>query len=211
MDDLFAQFFGGGGMNGPFGAGGGSMRGTRVSVRLTFLESIRGAPRTLRLDGQELDVQIPAGVESGTRLRVDGVGRRDPRTGQPTPVYVDVEVEPHPVLKREGADIVATISVPYTRAVLGGTVDVPTVDGEVRLTVPAGTQPGDRLLMRGRGLPTPFGKGNQIVVMQVRVPRVLTPRQRALWEELQVLEGGGSSNKGTNTADTKQQKGWGWS
>lgn len=130
-----------------------------------------------------MEVQIPAGVQTGHRLRVPGYGARNPATGRQGDLIIDVVVEEHPVFKRDGADVLVDVRVPLTRAVLGGEVEVPTVDGTVIMRIPPGTESGHRLLMRGRGVPTEYGRGNQIVTVVIEVPRRVTERQRKLLEE----------------------------
>lgn len=137
-----------------------------------------------------MEVQIPAGVQSGQRLRVAGMGPRHPQTGRQGDLILDLVVEDHPVFKRDGADVLVDVHVPITRALLGGEVEVPTIDGDVVMTLPAGTRSGHQLLMRGRGVATGRGRGDQIVTVVHQVPARLSQRQRELLEEFQREEEG---------------------
>lgn len=132
---------------------------------------------------KQVEVQIPAGVQSGQRLRVGGLGQRNPSTGKVGDMLIDVVVAEHPVFKRDGADILVEVRVPFARAVLGGEVEVPTIEGDVLLALPAGTPSGHQLVMRGRGVPTGAGRGDQIVTVVHEVPRRLSQRQRELLED----------------------------
>ena len=138
-----------------------------------------GAPRRVSVD-------IPAGIADGQRIRVSGRGHAGERGGRPGDLYVAVRVREDERFLRDRNDLVTVIDVPVPLAALGTTVDVPTLDGEVPVEVPPGTQPGETILLRGRGMP-PLGRGRTgdlRVVVNVTVPRRLTRRQRELFEEL---------------------------
>ena len=153
-------------LSGLFGARGraGVPRGgadRRYSLAVTFLDAIRGATQRLVLpDGGSLDVRIPPGLEDGQVLRLRGKGAPgDP----PGDALIEVAVGPHPVFRREGRDIHLDLPVSVSEAVLGGRVQVPTVEGPVSMAVPAGSETGTRLRLRGRGVPAsgrqPAGDG----------------------------------------------------
>nr|KAJ3417954.1 hypothetical protein HK105_000559 [Polyrhizophydium stewartii] len=143
---------------------------------------------------QSVIVDIPAGVEDGMRVRLAGKGdaplEGDGANGD---LYVVLSVGAHPVFKRDGANILLDVSVPLNIALLGGTVRVPTIDGDVELTIPAGTQPNDRKVLRRRGAPKITSarrgpaddgeRGDQWVTLRVSMPHSLTDRQRQLIEE----------------------------
>jgi molecular chaperone DnaJ len=135
--------------------------------------------RTVRID-------IPAGIADGQRIRVSGRGHAGDRGGPPGDLYVVVRVREDERFLRDGDDLVTVVDLPAPLAALGTTVDVPTLDGEVPLQVPAGTQPGETIVMRGRGLP-PLQRGRTgdlRVVINVTIPRRLTRQQRDLLERL---------------------------
>jgi molecular chaperone DnaJ len=139
----------------------------------------------------EIRIRIPAGLEDGTRLRVAGEGEAGEEGGAPGDLYVEVRVRPHPFFAREGADVHCDVPISFSRAALGGEVEVPTLRGKSQLHVPAGTQPGQRLRMRGLGVPDPHGRqgrGDQIVRVLVEVPRKLGKREAELVRELETLQ-----------------------
>jgi len=131
-------------------------------------------------------VEIPAGIADGQRIRMTGRGSAGERGAGPGDLYVQVSVADDPRFARDGLDIVTRVAVPVTDAMVGTTIAVPTVDGEAELELRPGTQSGDELVMRGRGFPALAGRGrgNQRVVVDVRVPRVMTEDGRRAVEGL---------------------------
>ena len=130
-----------------------------------------------------LSVSVPAGVDTGTRIRLSGKGEAGLRGGQPGDLYIFISVDPHPILERDGADIMTRIPVPMTIAALGGAIEVPTVEGRLaRLTIEPGTQSGRRFRMRGKGMPVlrRSTRGDQIVEVQIETPTNLTKKQKEL-------------------------------
>ncbi len=144
----------------------------------------RGAGR--RRTRRSVDIDIPAGIDHGQRIRVTGRGAAGPRGSEPGDLYVQVAVADDPRFQRDGLDIVTRVAVPVTDAMLGATVTVPTVDGEAEVELRAGTQPGDEFVLRGRGFPAirGRGKGDQRVVVEVRIPKVTAEEPRRAVEEL---------------------------
>jgi molecular chaperone DnaJ len=133
-----------------------------------------------------LDVDIPPGIADEQRIRLTGRGHAGERGGPPGDLYILVRVEEDERFLRDGSDLVTVVDVPAPAAALGSTVTVPTLDGEVEVEVPPGTQPGTVVTLRGRGMPT-IGRGrrgDQRVVFNVVIPRKLSARQRELLEEL---------------------------
>ncbi|MCS6797928.1 MAG: molecular chaperone DnaJ [Myxococcota bacterium] len=133
---------------------------------------------------EELLVRLPAGVDTGAVRSVRGGGHHGP--GGPGDLHVRVEVEPHPLFTRSGADIECTVPVSFPQAVLGDELDVPTLEGKVRMKLPPGTQSGRVFRLRGKGVPVlgGSGRGDQLVRVVVEVPEKVTRRQRKLLEEL---------------------------
>ena len=130
-----------------------------------------------------LSVSVPAGVDTGTRIRLAGKGEAGLRGGSAGDLYIFVSVNSHPIFTRDGANIMSKVPVPMTLAALGGTIDVPTVEGKMaRLTIEAGTQSGRRFRMRGKGMPIlrRNAHGDQIVEVQVETPTNLTKKQKDL-------------------------------
>jgi molecular chaperone DnaJ len=134
---------------------------------------------------RNLDIDIPAGIAEGQTLRITGKGEAPARGGKPGDLYVTVHVKPHPQLKREGTTVRAAITVSFVEAALGTSVTVPTLQGEQALTIPAGTQPGTQFTLARLGFPNLQGgsRGDQVVTVQVAVPKKLSRRQRQLLEE----------------------------
>jgi molecular chaperone DnaJ len=132
------------------------------------------------------DVEIPPGIESGQRIRIAGAGHAGEAGGRPGDLYVRVIVSEDERFRREGGDLVAVAEVAATMAMLGGEITVPTLDGDRVLEVPPGTQPGDRVVLRGLGLPSLRGtaRGDQHVFFNVIVPANLTDEQRELARRL---------------------------
>lgn len=135
---------------------------------------------------QTLELRIPPGVDSGTRLRVTGAGEASPGGGPPGDLYVVLEVKEHPFFERRNADLYCTIPVTVSQAALGAKIMVPTLGGEYKLDIPEGTQTGSIFRLKGRGLPNPDGggKGDLYVNIRVVTPRKLTREQRKLMETL---------------------------
>lgn len=133
---------------------------------------------------QALRVKIPAGVEDGAVRTISGMGEEVPSGSGD--LHVHVHVEEHPLFKREGADILCDVPVSFPQAALGTNLDVPTLEGRVKMRLPPGTQSGRVFRLRGKGLPVfgGYGKGDELVRVIVEVPSQLTPRQRELLEEL---------------------------
>lgn len=212
LEDLFTAFGKGGGPRASvfeqiFGRGGHDRRaaGPRPAqrgrdieqpVRLSFEQAVFGTTVDVVLQHsggdrrrETLNVKIPPGVSDGQRIRIRGKGQSGEGGGPPGDLHLICQVASHPEFRREGADILATVPVSLTDAVLGGRITVPTLEGPVTMTLPPGSSSATRLRLRGRGVPKERGeRGDQIVTIEIRVPRALSPRQRELFEELRRCE-----------------------
>lgn len=188
MDDLF----GGGG---PFGSmfgqrPGGPRRGQDLvsEIDITFEEAALGTEKALSIQRpkgvQKTHVKVPAGIQSGSRLRLAGQGQPGPDGGPPGDLFLRVRVAPHPFFRRDGNNILLEKEIPLTETLLGTTLTVPTLFGEKYLKVPAGTQSHAKLRMKGLGVPHPGGSGDQIVTIKPVYPKTLTPEQKKLIEKL---------------------------
>ncbi|MBV8456661.1 MAG: J domain-containing protein [Acetobacteraceae bacterium] len=172
LEDILAQAFGG---TGPFagrrpGARGFSMRGqdAHYSLTISFLDAANGTTRRITLpDGKTLDVRIPHGVRDGHVLRLKGQGHPGIGDGPLGDALVEVTIAPHPYFRRENNDIVVELPVTLQEAVLGASLEVPTIKGRVRVTIPPGSGTGTRLRLRGRGIGP---SGHQYVELQVAQP-----------------------------------------
>ncbi len=144
----------------------------------------RGAGQVAR--ERKLSVRIPPGIASGQRLRLYGEGEAGAAGGPPGDLYVVVHVQDHPVFRREGDDLVCRVPVTFPILALGGTIEIPTLDGTEPFEVPAGTQSGHVFRVRGKGMPSVNGRGrgDLLVAVQVVTPKKLTREQRTLLEQL---------------------------
>lgn len=154
-------------------------------------EQCGGAGRELR--ERTWDVEVPAGIETGQRIRIAGAGHAGEPGGRPGDLYVEVQVEDDERFERRGQDLITVVTVPVTLAIVGGEVRAPTLDGEREVEVPAGTQPGHTVRLKGLGLPSlrNGARGSEHVVIAVEVPGKLNREQKRLARSLhESLTGG---------------------
>jgi curved DNA-binding protein len=202
FSDFFEAFFGGGRGRSAFGGFGGRQataeRGADVEadIMVTLEEALHGSTRTvsLRRAGsnkvENYQVKIPRGVHEGQRIRLAGQGEAGVGGGKSGDLFLRVRLAKHPDFSVEGSDLVHDVKIEPWQAVLGSELLVPTLEGNVRLKIPAGTQGGQRFRLRGRGLPSTSGtRGNLYVDVQINVPKKLTEREREVWRELAKLHG----------------------
>ena len=159
-------------------------------VEITLQEAYHGTTRVLQKEDQRLEVKIPVGAKTGTRVRMSGEGGPGPAGGPAGDLYLRVTVLPDPRFARQGDDLHTSLQVDLYTMVLGGEVRVPTLTGEVVLTIPAGTQNGRSFRLRGKGMPRlrkSGESGDLYARVKVRLPANLTDRQQELFEELQQL------------------------
>jgi curved DNA-binding protein len=192
FSDFFSQIFGGISGSG-FQSRSIPRRGQNYEqeVEITLQEAYHGATRLLQKEGRQIRVKIPPGADTGTRVRLRGEGGEGMGGAQAGDIYLRVAVLPDPRFERMGDELHTTVAVDLYTAVLGGEVEVPTLGGMVRLTIPEGTQNGRTFRLRGKGMPRlrqPKQHGDLYAKVEVRLPTRLTSRQRELFEELQ---GGG--------------------
>ncbi len=168
--EIFEQFFGGG------FSPGGQRRARRAvySLEISFMEAIRGTEKEVELNGKNMKIKIPAGVDEGTRVRF---GDFD----------IMVSVRPDKTFQREGPNIYVTAEIEFPDAVLGTTIEVPTIDGPVTIKVPAGTQPDTMIRLRGRGVKMAQSShvGDEYIRIKINIPSRVSGEQRRLLEELQ--------------------------
>jgi curved DNA-binding protein len=151
---------------------------------LTLDDVLRGGQRRITLNGRSLDVTIPRGIRDGATLRLAGQGGRGSNGGPPGDVFLRVRLAPHPRYRVAGDDLEMDLPLWPWQAVLGAEVRVDTPDGPVTLTVPPGTQSGQRLRLRGRGLPRGDGRGDLYAVVRIVVPTRPSAAERAAYETL---------------------------
>ncbi len=133
-----------------------------------------------------IDIRVPAGVDGNSQIRISNEGEAGPRGGPRGNLYVTLDVAPHPFFVRDGSDIILELRINVAQAALGDEVTVPTVDGEEQLKIPPGTQTGQVFRLRGKGVPylRQSGRGDQIIVTRVIIPKKLNDQQRKLFQEL---------------------------
>jgi curved DNA-binding protein len=143
------------------------------------------------MDGQRLEIRIPAGAKTGTRVRMSGQGATGVGGGPAGDLYLRVTVLPDPRFERKGDDLHTSVTADLFTLVLGGEIRVPTMTGEVALRVPSGTQNGRTFRLRGKGMPhlrQPDQHGDLYAKIEVRLPTDLSPEQRELFEQLRGLK-----------------------
>lgn len=190
VDDIFGS--GGGGFSDFFrtifgeavrsSTRGQSMQetGYQQDATISFQEAYEGTTRQVQTNGRKLQVRIPAGVKTGSKVRVAGAGPEG------TDLYLVIHVEDENRFERDGSDLTTTSTVSVFTLILGGEADVDTPNGTVKLTIPAGTQPEQVFRLGGRGMPhlkNPGTKGDLYVKLKVQIPKYLSSKQRDLIEE----------------------------
>lgn len=167
--EIFEQFFGGGS---PFG--GRAQRISRYSITIDFMEAIEGTQKEVNISGKRRKIKIPAGVNEGSRIRFGNF-------------ILSIDVRPHEIFERDGDDIFVKVTIPFSKAALGGEVKVPTTDGEVKVKVRPGTQSGTMMRLSSKGAPhlRGRGKGDQYIRFQVAVPEKPTRKQKKLIEKME--------------------------
>lgn len=194
LSDIF-ELFGGGGGGGRRGRARTRRGGdVQLETRVPFADAVLGTTVEFtipRRSGrgtveERVKVRIPPGIEDGGRVRIAGKGHVGPGGGPSGDAYLHIRVEPHPLFRRDGVDLYCDVPVGIVKATLGGTVDVPTLDGRATITLPAGTRSGQKMRLKGRGVPASGGRraGDLIAVIQIAPPKRLDARSRELLEEL---------------------------
>lgn len=193
-DDLFSRLFGGTGGRSPFSGGRPQpVKGQDYVMHLSipFRLAIEGGKKRVEFRGEQglenLQVTIPAGIESGQKLRVSGKGGKSPSGGPPGNLFLEIKVTPDPTFSREDRNLLVKVRIPFSGACLGSSVEVPTLQGNKRIKVPAGIQSGGKIRLKGYGVPAKKGQaaGDLYAIIEVEVPNKLDVEQKALLKELQ--------------------------
>jgi curved DNA-binding protein len=180
IEDLFGDLFGGRRGHGPIPGAD-----QQAELELTLEEAYRGGRQHITLDHRSYNVNIPAGVLEGQRIRLAGEGGQPSGEAPPGDLYLVVHIKPHPRFRLDGRDISTDLPVSPWEAALGATVAVDTPAGEAKVKVPAGSSTGRRLRLRGQGMPNKRGTpGDLYAEIKVVVPPKPTARQRELFEQL---------------------------
>jgi len=166
--DIFEQFFGGGN---PFGQARRQV--PRYSISIDFMEAVKGVAKEVSIEGKRRKIKIPAGVDEGSRINFGDF-------------MLSVNIKPHKLFERDGADIHVKVAIPFSLAILGGEISVPTIEGDVKIRVRAGTQSGTMVRLRGKGTSNLRGRGtgDEYVHLLVMTPEKLTREQKKLVEEM---------------------------
>lgn len=192
FSDFFSQIFGGMGAGAAPGGFEYRVRPQRgqdyeQEVEISLREAYQSTQRLLQKDGRRLNVKIPPGARTGTRVRISGEGGPGVAGEAAGDLYLNITVSPDPQFERQDDDLYTTVPVDLYTAVLGGKAQVPTLSSTVKLTIPAGTQNGCTFRLRGKGMPhlqQPDQHGDLYARVDVRLPAHLTPHQRELFKEL---------------------------
>jgi len=182
FSDFFSSLFGGAGgfsQTGPTRRRAG--RDTQARIELDLEDVFKGA--SIQLNNPTLKVTIPRGVTEGQRLRLAGKGEPSPHGGQAGDLYLEIHIRPHRLFQLDGRDISLSLPIAPWEAALGATVTVPTLGGSVEMRIPAGAQSGQKLRLRGRGLPGE-PPGDQTVQLKIVTPPASTPEAKALYEQM---------------------------
>jgi curved DNA-binding protein len=170
----------------------GAPRSVEQEVEVTLEEAFQGAQRLMDVDGRRLEVKIPAGVKTGSKVRVAGEGLQSSRAGPRGDIYLLIKVLSHPTFERRGDDLLCEAPVDLFAALLGGEVRVPTLAGPVALRIPAGTQSGRTFRLGGQGMPklrTPNERGDLFAKVRIVLPEKLSDRELQLVREWAKLRG----------------------
>ena len=164
--EIFEQFFGGGS---PFR----QTRMPRYSIDLNFMEAAKGVEKEVNVEGKKRTIKIPAGVDDGSRIQFNDF-------------VLSVNVKPHNEFERDGADVYSRVTIPFSLAVLGGEIEVSTIDEDIKIKVRAGTPSGTMVRLKEKGIQKlrGRGRGDHYVRLQVEVPQKLTKQQKKLMEKL---------------------------
>lgn len=166
--EIFESFFG---RASPFTRGPSI---PRYGLTLDFMEAVKGCTKEIVVGGKKREINIPAGVDDGTRIKFPDF-------------YLTIDVGPHEIFQRDGQDLFVDLPITFSQAALGAVVKVPTINGEVKLKIQPGTQPGTLIRLQGKGVPylRSRGRGDQYVRIRVEVPKKLTQRQKELLREFE--------------------------
>jgi len=194
FSDFFTRIFGGAGSGRP---GGGSVhrapargRDYEQPIEIPLRDVLTGTTLTLQKDGQKLEVKVPAGVKTGSKIRMAGQGETGRQGGGAGDLYLTITVQPDPHFERDGDDLKTEAPVDLYTLILGGEAMVKTLSGQVSMKVPPETQPGRVIRLRGQGMPQlhdPQQRGDLYVKVQAKLPQHLSHEEKKLFEQLAKL------------------------
>ncbi|MBE9201430.1 MULTISPECIES: J domain-containing protein [unclassified Nodularia (in: cyanobacteria)] len=168
--------------------GTGAAPDTEAAIALTLSEAFAGVKKRFSLGNETIEVSIPSGAKTGTRLRVRGKGQFNPMTQQRGDLYLKVELQPHSFFQFEGDNLVCEVPITPDEATLGASIDVPTPDGSVNVKLPAGVRSGQSLRLRGKGWAlAKGGRSDQLVKVAIVPPKDLSSQEREYYEKIRAI------------------------
>ncbi len=173
---------------GGFGSGYGDIpaQDSEAAIALTFAEAFNGTQKQFRIGNETVKVRIPAGAKTGSRLRIKGKGQPSPFSGQRGDLYLNIELQPHPLFKFTGDNLVVELPITPEEAVLGAEITVPTPDGKVTMKVPPGVDSGQSLRLKGKGWRQPNKQRSDLMVkLKIVTPKELSQTEREYYQKLQ--------------------------
>ena len=163
-------------------------------MSISFHDAVHGTTKELTIDGpqgrREVTVKIPPGINDGAKIRLRGKGKPGVNGGPPGNLYVRIRAGKHPLFRRSGRDLKLKVPITFSEAALGAEIKVPTLNGSVKVRVPAGTPAGKTLRISGKGVEAGGSQGDLLVTVEIEIPSDLSPRARELVEELGDIEHG---------------------
>ena len=165
--------------------GRGAAQDSEATITLTYAEAFNGVQKRFNLGSETIDVRIPAGAKTGSRLRVKGKGPVSPLNKKRGDLYLVVELGKHPFFKFDGDNLLCEVEITPDEAVLGGTIEVPTPDGMVDVKIPRGIRSGQTLRLRGKGWRNPKGgRTDQLIKIAIATPKDISDREREYYEKI---------------------------
>lgn len=184
-DDIFSQF--GGAAQGGFRQRAAAQRGQDVAynMRVDFLNAAKGVEKQINLNGKTINVKIPAGMQSGQTMRLKGLGNVGINGGENGDVLITVNVDEHPYFKADGLNILLDLPISIKEAISGAKITIPTINGKVAVTVPAFSSSGEKLRLKGQGIKAKSGQGDEIVNLQIVLPKDKSAELSAAAEKME--------------------------
>lgn len=159
---------------------------SEAAIALSFSEAFNGTQKQFRIGNETVKVRIPPGAKTGSRLRIKGKGQPSPFSGQRGDLYLNIELQPHPLFKFQGENLVAEIPIAPEEAVLGAEITVPTPDGKVTMKIPAGVDSGQSLRLRNKGWRKPSDRRSDLMVkLKIVTPKNISQTEREYYQKLQ--------------------------
>ncbi len=160
-----------------------------ITLKISFSEAFHGTERTLAVDGERVQVKIPSGIRSASKLRLKNKGNLQPGTGRRGDLYINIEVSTHSVWQFDGDSLKAELPISLDELLLGGNVTAMTPDGEAQVNIPSGILPGQTLRLKGKGWPYKNGRGDLLLIPKLQLPEKWSSQELDLLEKLKSLRG----------------------